>query len=184
MDLPPTKRLSAEPLHERHLAELCRMHGDARVMATLGGVRSDGETERFLRANLDHWRRHGHGLLVFRERASGAFVGRGGLRHVEVAGSAEVELAYAVMAAFWGRGLGGEMAAALLRHGGERLGLRGIVAFTLTTNAASRRVMEKLGFRFERNIVHAGLPHVLYRRGPVPTCPSPSGRPTARLRDG
>jgi ribosomal-protein-alanine N-acetyltransferase len=106
---------------------------------------------------------------VFRERTSGAFVGRGGLRHVEVAGSAEVELAYAVMAAFWGCGLAGEMAAALLRHGGERLGLHGI---TLTTNAASRRVMEKPGFRFERDIAHAGLSHVLYRLGPAQAGPS------------
>ena len=29
---------------------------------------------------------------------------------------------------------------------------------------ASRRVMEKLGFAYERNIVYAGLPHVLYRK--------------------
>ena len=29
--------------------------------------------------------------------------------------------------------------------------------------AASRRVMEKTGFEFERDIVYAGHPHVLYR---------------------
>jgi RimJ/RimL family protein N-acetyltransferase len=28
---------------------------------------------------------------------------------------------------------------------------------------ASRRVMEKLGMAYERDVVHAGLPHVLYR---------------------
>jgi ribosomal-protein-alanine N-acetyltransferase len=38
-----------------------------------------------------------------------------------------------------------------------------VVAFTLPTNWASRRVMEKVGFTFERDIVHAGLRHVLYR---------------------
>jgi [ribosomal protein S5]-alanine N-acetyltransferase len=37
------------------------------------------------------------------------------------------------------------------------------VAFTLATNQASRRVMEKVGGQFESDIVHAGLPHVLYR---------------------
>lgn len=167
MDLPQTIRLTAERLHEGHIAELCHMHGDAAVMATLGGVRSDSETERFLRENLAHWRRQGYGLFMFYERASGSFVGRGGLRRVEVAGREETELAYAVMAAFWGRGLASEMAAALLRHGGARLGPGGIVAFTLTSNAGSRRVMEKLGFRFERAIVHAGLPHALYRLRPA-----------------
>ncbi len=34
---------------------------------------------------------------------------------------------------------------------------------TLPTNRASRRVMEKAGFGYERDTVHAGLPHVLYR---------------------
>lgn len=38
-----------------------------------------------------------------------------------------------------------------------------LVAFTLPHNAASRRVMEKAGFAYERDTEHAGLPHVLYR---------------------
>jgi RimJ/RimL family protein N-acetyltransferase len=37
------------------------------------------------------------------------------------------------------------------------------VSFTLPHNAASRRVMEKAGLTYERDITHAGLPHVLYR---------------------
>jgi RimJ/RimL family protein N-acetyltransferase len=41
------------------------------------------------------------------------------------------------------------------------------VAVTLTTNTASRRVMEKLGMNYERDIEHAGLPHVLYRSHPA-----------------
>lgn len=165
MDLPHTSRLTAERLHDDHLGDLCRMHRDVRVMATLGGTRSDAETRIFLRDNLDHWTQHGFGLFVFRERASGVFVGRGGLRHVEIGGEDEIELAYAVMAAFWRKGLATEMAAALLRLGTEELGVTGIVAFTLTTNMGSRRVMEKLGLRFERDIRHAGLPHALYRSG-------------------
>jgi hypothetical protein len=44
----------------------------------------------------------------------------------------------------------------------ERLGMADIVAFTLATNQASRRVMGKVGCTAEREIVHAGLPHVLY----------------------
>lgn len=37
------------------------------------------------------------------------------------------------------------------------------ICYTLTTNRASQRVMEKLGFRFEKEMIHAGLPHVFYR---------------------
>jgi len=42
------------------------------------------------------------------------------------------------------------------RHG-ARLG--DVVGFTLTTNVASQRVLEKAGIPFERVLEHAGLPH-------------------------
>jgi ribosomal-protein-alanine N-acetyltransferase len=38
-----------------------------------------------------------------------------------------------------------------------------VVCFTLRTNRPSQRVMKKAGFEYERDVVHAGLPHVLYR---------------------
>jgi [ribosomal protein S5]-alanine N-acetyltransferase len=158
-----TDRLIAERLLLTDLDELCRMHRDPSGMATLGGLRSDDQTRQFLRDNLRYWDQHGYGLWMFRSKADGRFVGRGGLRHVHVGGHDEVELAYALMAAFWGNGLATEMAEAILTVAFEHLGLTDIVAFTLTTNQASRRVMERVGCTFERDIVHAGLPHVLYR---------------------
>jgi ribosomal-protein-alanine N-acetyltransferase len=43
--------------------------------------------------------------------------------------------------------------------------LERIVAFTLPHNKASRTVMDHCGFTYNRDIVHAGLPHVLYLLG-------------------
>ena len=43
------------------------------------------------------------------------------------------------------------------------MGRADIVSFALPTNRASRRVMEKVGFKYERDILHLNLPHVLYR---------------------
>jgi ribosomal-protein-alanine N-acetyltransferase len=128
-------------------------------MATLGGLHSDEETANYLRDNLDHWDRYGYGMWVFRDRADGRFVGRAGLRNTRVGGNDEVELAYALVAEYWGRGLAKET----LKLAFERLDLEGIVCFTLPTNLASRRVMAKVGFEYERDVVHAGSPHVLYR---------------------
>lgn len=158
-----TDRLIATCLGAGDFSELCAMHQDPRVMATLGGLRSAEQTRHFLQENLDHWERHGYGLWVFRHKADRRFVGRGGLRNVTVAGTTEVEVAYAVMAEFWGQGFATEMAAASLEVAFVHLGLGVVVAFTLPTNHASRRVMGKVGFRYERDVLHAGLPHVLYR---------------------
>ena len=75
----------------------------------------------------------------------------------------EVEVAYALRVESWGNGLATEMARAAVQVAFANLGLPDLVAFTLPTNVASRRVMEKAGFAFERDVVHADMPHVLYR---------------------
>ena len=63
----------------------------------------------------------------------------------------------------WSQGIATELGAASLEVAFGPLALPDVVSFTLPDNLASRRVMEKLGFRFERDTVYAGLPHVLYR---------------------
>jgi ribosomal-protein-alanine N-acetyltransferase len=47
---------------------------------------------------------------------------------------------------YWGRGLATEAARAVARHGFGRLGLKEIFAEVVARNAASIRVLEKLGF--------------------------------------
>ena len=158
-----TDRLLAERLREEHLPEIQRMHRDPRVMATLGGLRSDEETARYLRDNLGHWDRYGYGIWAFRNETDGRFMGRAGLRNTHVGGEDEVELAYALAPDYWNRGLATEMARAILKVAFEDLGLTYVVCFTLPANRASRRVMEKAGFEYERYVVHAGSPCVLYR---------------------
>jgi [ribosomal protein S5]-alanine N-acetyltransferase len=149
------------------LGNMCQMNRNPQVMATLGGPRTDEETRVLLQANLDHFERHGYGLWILFSKSSGggesSFVGRGGLRNVFIGGHDEVEIAYALMPEFWNQGLASEIATASVNIAFKDLGLKELVCFTLTTNQASQRVMEKAGFIFERDTVWADLPHVLYR---------------------
>jgi len=139
------------------------MHADPAVMATLGGVRSREETVGFLDRLLEHWRVHGFGLWLLQSREDGQFVGRGGLLTVEVDAQAEVELAYALTARWWGRGLATELALSSVRLAFEVLAVPSLICMTLPINAASRRVMHQAGFRYEKDVLHRGLPHVLCR---------------------
>ena len=50
-----------------------------------------------------------------------------------------------------------------------------IVAMALPHNRGSRRVMEKTGFVYEREVIHAGLLHVLYRRAADDGAIAPGG---------
>jgi RimJ/RimL family protein N-acetyltransferase len=63
----------------------------------------------------------------------------------------------------WGEGLATELALASVRTAFDVLGIDEVIAYTAPDNIASWRVMEKAGMEFDREIVAAGLPHVLYR---------------------
>jgi [ribosomal protein S5]-alanine N-acetyltransferase len=161
-----TTRLLAERISEVHFEDLCRLHRDPDVMRTLtadGRPLSDDATRDRLRAAIENWDRQGFDLWVFRDKASGTVIGRGGLRRYDVEGRMEVGLAYAVLSEFWNQGFATEMAAAGLRIGFERLGFTEIASWALPHNTASLRVMEKLGFQYERDITFAGLIHRYYR---------------------
>ena len=158
-----TARLLLQRITLGDLPDIERMHANAQLMATLGGLRSAAQSRNFVDAWIAHWNEHGFGLWIARDAETGAFAGRGGVQHTVVGGRAEVEVAYGFMPAFWGRGLATEMAAASVRAGFETIGLADLVCFTLATNRASQHVMQKVGFKFEREVEHAGLPHLLYR---------------------
>jgi RimJ/RimL family protein N-acetyltransferase len=161
---PSTQRLRGEPLSRAHGDELAVLHADERVMATMGGrIATAEESRAWLERNLKHGAEPGCGVFVFREQATGRFVGRGAIRRIEIGGRGEVEVGYAVAADLWGRGLATEMASALVDHAYAH-GLADLVAYTEPANAASRRVMEKAGFTYEREVEHHGRLQVLYRR--------------------
>ncbi|HTU17891.1 MAG TPA: GNAT family N-acetyltransferase [Gemmataceae bacterium] len=158
-----TPRLRLRRMTADALGDLTRMHLDPRVMATLGGVRAPDVTREWLGRQLEHWQQYGFGLWLAFDRETGQFVGRGGLHHVPIDDRDEIEVGYAFLAEFWGRGLAMELARASIRVAFDVLHLPELVCFTLTTNRASQRVMQKVGFRYERDIVYKDLPHVLYR---------------------
>ena len=127
----------------------------------MGGALS-ASRPRPIRKDIAHWEVHDFGAWHAFERSTDQLVGRIGTHVTLVEGVLEVELAWAVHPDHWGQGYATELAAPARDLAFSR-GLKSVVAFTLPTNTASRRVMEKLGMTFERDIIHADLPHVLYR---------------------
>jgi ribosomal-protein-alanine N-acetyltransferase len=139
------------------------MDQNPRFMAELGGVRDEAGTLAYLERNMAHWAAHGFGLWMLRDRETGAMIGRAVLRHLDVDGVDEVETGYGFLPDVWGRGLATEIARACVGIGQDRLGLASVVGITVPTNAASQQVMRKAGLQYERDIVHAGLTHLLFR---------------------
>jgi RimJ/RimL family protein N-acetyltransferase len=168
-----------ERLRMDHLAELATLLQDPRVSEWLWphGGPTDQDLLDMMRQKERHWESYGFGLRLFRDAHTRLAVAWGGLQRTFVAELDEVEVAWAVAADRWRQGLATELAEASSTAAFGPLGLHEIIAFTVPDNVASRRVMEKTGFVYERDIIHALLPHVLYRRrvgdGAEPQPPSP-----------
>lgn len=144
-----TARLRLAPLGPSDGDDLYRLYGDPAVMAIRKiGTQSRTGSDAQLAEIVAHWRAHGFGLWAVRDLATGAFLGECGLRYHAPA-SPIVELSYGLVPAAQGRGYATEASRAVLTAGFGRLGLERVHAFAQASNAASRRVMEKLGFTHE-----------------------------------
>ena len=128
--------------------------------------RDVAESEARLEQLIAHQERHGFSIWAVTERESGSVLGDAGLVHWAHRGP-EVELAYRLGKAHWGRGYATEAARAWVEAGLGELGLGRIVAVTYPDNIASRRVLEKSGFRFERLADYDGTEICLYAARPV-----------------
>lgn len=62
----------------------------------------------------------------------------------------DVDIGYAFLPEFWGKGYACEAASAVLEHGNRTCGLQRIVAITTPDNHQSIKVLKKIGLKFER----------------------------------
>ena len=163
MDCIETLRLRGERVKKSHLPLWKIMGSNSQVMATMGGIWTQEKARQKIQLNIQHWEQYGHGQWTFFDRVTKKFVGRGGIRKVTVNEKSEVELGYALMPEFWGQGLAVEIGKKSLSIAFNQFQYPSVVCYTLVDNKKSQRVMEKIGFCFESNMIRASQPHVLYR---------------------
>lgn len=161
-----TPRLRFRRLMPEDLDDLYRLYGDPEVRRYFPeGVLTYEETKEELEWFLNGHPRHPElGLWATVERATGAFIGRCGLLPWTLNGRQEVEVAYLLDKAYWGRGLATEAAHAIAEYGFRTLGLTRLVSLIDEENRASQRVAEKIGMTFERAMADDKGPFWLYSR--------------------
>ncbi len=141
------------------------MYGDREVMRFIVPRESFSddveESRRRLERLIEHQERHGFSLWAVTDRESATVMGDCGLILYGHRGP-EIELAYRLAKPYWGKGYATEAARAWVAHGFEELGLERILAEAHRDNTASRRVLEKVGMRYERTTRHDGEPACMY----------------------
>jgi RimJ/RimL family protein N-acetyltransferase len=167
-----TDRLVLAPVGPHCAGDLYRLHSDGGVACRYGGRWTARMTLDNATDMARSWETGGvPGWLAY-ERSTGALIGRGGLSRSFVDGAERLEVGWALPRERWGHGYATEIGRAALAFAFGDLGADEVVGFTEPDNTRSRRVMERLGMRYERDIHHRGGRFVLYRAsGGVTTSP-------------
>jgi RimJ/RimL family protein N-acetyltransferase len=142
-----TPRLLLRSLRESDFDSLVTLANDYDIAAMtlrLPHPYTRGDAEQFLEACSDSVR---SGHAVFAIEFDGQFAGCIGL-HPNL-DHRRAELGYWIGKPFWGKGIATEAAREVVRWGFEEQRFNRIYAGCFSGNAASMRVLEKLGFKFE-----------------------------------
>ena len=141
-----TDRLILRPLEKNDVDAVYRMRSDADVMRFIREPQNRAESAGWVKLVSSRWKKEQIGFCAILEKPSEKFVGWCGIWKLKETG--ELEIGYAVAKEFWGKGFATEAALKFLDYAFEKLEPEKIVAVARPKNAASRRVMEKLGMNF------------------------------------
>jgi RimJ/RimL family protein N-acetyltransferase len=151
-------------LRTRWLALARVEHGDLEYLVHgLEGLRTSIEPAGTPDEAVAHWDRHGYGLWVARDPATDSIIGCGGLLAVPGSGGHGTELVFGLLSPYRGRGFATELARVAVAQGFVRLGIDVIECIVPHALSAARRVAERAGFSYEREVMRRGEPHALYR---------------------
>lgn len=115
------------------------------------GVRTPDDAKNYIQTGpVASYTKNGFGLYLVKLKEGGEPTGICGLLKRDTLDN--VDIGYAFLPEFRGKGYAFESAAAVLKYAKATLGLERIVAITSPDNIASIKVLEKLGMQFEKKI--------------------------------
>ena len=157
-----TERLILRPWALADVDALHRLWTDAQVRRWLWDdvtITRDG-AEAVVRACVRSAEESGIGMWCVLPRGGDSVIGFCGFRFVD--DTRDVEILYGFLPAFWGQGLATEAGWAVLDYGFGAGLFERVYGRTDVPNRASIKVLEKLGMRFEKQILVGDLPTLCY----------------------
>lgn len=115
------------------------------------GVRTIEDAGNYiLNGPMEMYSRLGFGLYLVELKEEGESIGICGLIKRDFL--EDVDIGFAFLPKFWGKGYAYESASAVMAYGKRAFGLNRLLAITSPDNYDSVRLLEKLGFNFESMI--------------------------------
>ena len=162
-DLIETERLLLEPVTLADLDEFVRLHEDPEVARFMGSPDREWLVG-WAEGNEREWAELGYGRMTIRDRETGAFLGRTGLKRWPQ--FEETEVGWALGPEARGRGIATEGATATLEWATERFDFPYVTAMIQPANVASIAVAERLGMEPLREDELLGVGVTVYSIAP------------------
>jgi RimJ/RimL family protein N-acetyltransferase len=160
--LPETPRLRLREMSLGDLDFIASMLAHPEVMRFYPKLYSREEAVQWIERQLDRYVRHGHGLWLAEDRATGEPRGQVGLLIQTVDGVEEPEIGYLIHRPYWRQGLAAEAAAAVRDWAFGILGLPRVISLIRPVNLPSQGVARKIGMTPEKTTRVWDLEHIVF----------------------
>jgi RimJ/RimL family protein N-acetyltransferase len=148
-----TDRLRLRRLSTDDAEFILRLLNEPSFIQNIGdkGVRTREDACAYiLNGPVASYEKFGFGLWLVETKEPGVSIGMCGLLKRDAL--EDVDLGYAFLPEFWSRGYALESAVAVMSYASETLGLKRVVAVVNVDNHSSIRLLEKIGFEYERMV--------------------------------
>lgn len=157
-----TDRLQLRQLSLDDAEFILRLLNEPSFIQNIGdrGVRTIDDARGYIvKGPITSYEKFGFGLWMVETKSPLAPIGICGLLKRDVLD--DVDIGYALLPEFWSQGYALESASAVISYAREKLGLKRVVAVTNPDNRNSIRLLEKMGFKYERMVqLSDGAPEI------------------------
>ena len=125
---------------------------DPRVRKYLldGSVLNKEQSLAYIKENIESYAKFNYGRYALRDRKSLRLIGMCGFLTTDMG----IDFGYRLSSDMWGFGLGFEAANTVLAYGIKVIGLMNCVAGVMPKNLASIKILERLGFIYETDVIY------------------------------
>jgi ribosomal-protein-alanine N-acetyltransferase len=143
-----TKRLIVQCPTLDQLEHCVKLHMDSDVRKLMYTKAKDAdEVRQWLEASIHHYEKFGFTVGCVYEKATGHFIGRAGLLHIE--GMSLVEADCYLLKPYWCKGYGNELLQAFFQWGFKDFAIEKIIATVYPININAKMLAEKAGMQYK-----------------------------------
>ena len=157
-----TARLRLRRFRDEDANAVLAIIGDRVAMRFYPKTFNREDAEQWVARNQRRYREDGYGLFAVTLKNSDEVIGDCGIIKQNVEGETAMEVGYHFRRDQWGRGYATEAARACMGLAFDWFGADKVISLIRPENTPSRRVAERNGMKLEREVVHYGLPHLVY----------------------